>query len=304
MTLIDYHYEGKYIVCKKAAEDLKSNAPDLREGHLEERAEFYAEQHNREYEMILREIKNSESIHNTLKHVRWNIKCFQENSLNRIIVKDGEALRTITDAEEIFTCILDNNKNIMQSLRDTIPASRQFSQIFGDCGESEACVKAVNAELVESKLPFDSTTNEWIKALRQPITPHTKEGYIMDAEVSAQEVKKLFRNTKEFTASSPSGIHMGYYKAASYSDKLCEILEILMYLPFMHGFSPERWNQSTHLMLEKVPGFPLVSNLRLTQLLEEDFNRYLKIKIGRGFRTIIICCFFQLLDLQGTQCRY
>ena len=105
----------------------------------------------------------------------------------------------------------------------------------------------------------------------------------MSPYISPEELTGLLRKTSETTASSPSNLHIGHYKAMSYSTFLMNILSIVISLPFLYGFTHERWNRSTHHMLEKIPNYPLLDKLRIIQLVEADFNIYQKIKIGRAF---------------------
>jgi hypothetical protein len=99
--------------------------------------------------------------------------------------------------------------------------------------------------------------------------------------ITEEEFCHMFNNTREATASSPSGIHVGHYKIATQIPKLCTILTKMMSIPFQHNFPPERWQKSTHFMIEKIKGSPKINKLRIIQLIEADFNAALKIKIGR-----------------------
>ena len=80
----------------------------------------------------------------------------------------------------------------------------------------------------------------------------TDEPYpFIESEITYHEFKCLFNNTRESTASSPSGIHIGHYKAAELYPEIGNTLTKMISIPMMHGFSPSRWKQSIHLMLEK-----------------------------------------------------
>ena len=53
---------------------------------------------------------------------------------------------------------------------------------------------------------------------------------------------------------------------------LSHILARAITLPFQHGFLPTRWCTAFQFMLEKEPGNPLITKLRVIQLLEADMN--------------------------------
>jgi hypothetical protein len=60
---------------------------------------------------------------------------------------------------------------------------------------------------------------------------------------------------KERTSAGPSGITIPHMKAHGRSILLSNIDTILANLPYIHGFSPERWRKGLDVMLEKSQGF-------------------------------------------------
>ena len=94
--------------------------------------------------------------------------------------------------------------------------------------------------------------------------------------ISTQDLKDIFANTKEMTSSSPTGTHIGLWKAALQIDDIADILAASTTLPFLYGFSKKRWKQSVCVMLQKLER-PYILKLRIVQLFEVDFNAALKI---------------------------
>ena len=94
---------------------------------------------------------------------------------------------------------------------------------------------------------------------RPPTIPATEQ---IDLEIKYQDFQDLFTNTKEATASSPSGIHIGHYKACAKSDYLSKIMAAFMSIPFKYGKTIERWEQSLHCMLQK-DSLPYIHRLRI-----------------------------------------
>lgn len=99
--------------------------------------------------------------------------------------------------------------------------------------------------------------------------------------ISSAAFRKTFQNLKESKASSPSGRHVGHYKAAAEDEELTQLHCDMMSLPFAHGFSPSRWSRVTDVMLEKAAGMPRLHRLRIIQLIEADFNQALLISFTR-----------------------
>lgn len=73
---------------------------------------------------------------------------------------------------------------------------------------------------------------------------------------------------------------MGHYIAATYSDDLSETLSTMMSIPFMYNIKNKIWCNSTQIVIPKDESAPRVERLRIIQLLEADFNSYLKIKVN------------------------
>ena len=68
---------------------------------------------------------------------------------------------------------------------------------------------------------------------------------------------------------------MGLWKAALMVNKLADMLAASTTLPFMYGFTKQRWKRSLHVMLAKADK-PYIHRLRIVQLFEADFNTALK----------------------------
>ena len=83
------------------------------------------------------------------------------------------------------------------------------------------------------------------------------------------------------TATSPSGRHLGLYKALLKSEELSAFFSGMCELPVKYGFAPKRLAHALKLMLEKVQGKPRVSRLRVIHLLEADYNFVLRTMWGR-----------------------
>ena len=54
----------------------------------------------------------------------------------------------------------------------------------------------------------------------------------MPSIITLQQFKDIFNATKEQTASSPSGLHYGHYKASYDSDQLAQVHLLFMIIPF------------------------------------------------------------------------
>ena len=102
----------------------------------------------------------------------------------------------------------------------------------------------------------------------------------ISAHIKVEEFQDLMERTREYTASSLSGLHMVHYKAGEASESIMKIIVAMINIPFENVHTVPRWNKSIHMMKEKIPGNHSSQKMRIIQLVEEDFNTYQKIKIG------------------------
>ena len=62
---------------------------------------------------------------------------------------------------------------------------------------------------------------------------------------------QIFSKWKESTTTSPSGRHLGHYKAILESPELIEYHCIMASIPLHFGFAPNRWTKAIQIMLQK-----------------------------------------------------
>jgi hypothetical protein len=83
------------------------------------------------------------------------------------------------------------------------------------------------------------------------------------------------------TSSSPSGRHIGHYKAILNDPVLTQLHATMMPNPFQIGFTPDRWTRVTDIILEKTAGDARCHRLRIIALFLSDLNHAKRILIGR-----------------------
>jgi hypothetical protein len=98
-----------------------------------------------------------------------------------------------------------------------------------------------------------------------------REGHRV-VDITADHFQYYWRQFKEQTLSSISGIHAGHYKSATHSDTVTNFLARKITLIARDGCPPNRWGHGLQVMLEKVAGVALVNKLRAILLMEADFK--------------------------------
>jgi hypothetical protein len=95
--------------------------------------------------------------------------------------------------------------------------------------------------------------------------------------VTVKDFQYFWQRARERTGSSYSGLHFGYYKAASFCIKLSALHASKLSLVARKGVPLSRWNRGLTVLLEKIVGNVFVHKLRAICLLEANFNWWKKL---------------------------
>ena len=98
---------------------------------------------------------------------------------------------------------------------------------------------------------------------------------------------QMFSKWKEKTTTSPSGRHLGHYKAILKEKDIIQYHCIMSELPLKYVFKLTRWTKAIQIMLEKNPGNPLLHRLQGIIILEAYLNWVLRLIWGQClFKTL------------------
>ena len=103
----------------------------------------------------------------------------------------------------------------------------------------------------------------------------------IETAISTDDYTYGIKGWKETTSTSPSGRHLGHYKAALGCPIVTALHVRMINLPILYGFAPERWCLSVTPLIEKEAGKPFLTRLRVIHLFEADYNLFLKIHYSR-----------------------
>ena len=104
----------------------------------------------------------------------------------------------------------------------------------------------------------------------------------MKPYISLEDYKKFWKRKREETATSPFGLHVGHYKAATQKEEILNVHRIMLMIPFQTSLVPNRWKKTVQTMLEKDPGHPWIHRLRIIELFDSQVNAGFQIFIGRN----------------------
>ena len=101
--------------------------------------------------------------------------------------------------------------------------------------------------------------------------------------ITQEHFCSFYRKTPEDKSSSPSGLHLGHYKAAASDDTFSFVLWGILSIAYQNAFCLDRWKMSATALLEKVPGFPKIHKFRTIHLIESDLNFVMRFIWGKEF---------------------
>ena len=119
----------------------------------------------------------------------------------------------------------------------------------------------------------------FLQAMAKPSALHSSS--LVDTIITTQDFQQGVKKHSNRTSSSPSGRHITLYKILATDPVLSQILARAITMPFTYGFSPARWRTAVQFMLEKEPGNPKITKLRVIQLLEADMNFAFRLLWGK-----------------------
>jgi hypothetical protein len=159
--------------------------------------------------------------------------------------------KTITDPLGIVEVVREMNKRQYQQSYETPFGSGPLADAIGRTGNTSISASLLNGTLPDTtSMHLLPETNKILYTLSRPcaVMPDGKN------VISADEFSASFKASNEATSSSPSGRHVGHYKAAIGDPSLETLHSAMVSLPFQMCFSPTCWERVTDIMLKKNPG--------------------------------------------------
>lgn len=78
------------------------------------------------------------------------------------------------------------------------------------------------------------------------------------SSITTKKFRNFYNKTSKKTSSSPSGLHMGHWKAASKNEVVSEILVSIIKIAIENSYALVRWRKVVGVLLEKQMGYPYV----------------------------------------------
>ena len=227
---------------------------------------------------IVRKIIQAEATKRCYRKLRWLTKppkpgvTFVERT-----TPDGTS-ETLYDRIDVETAILQRNR-------------RHFNQCSGTpftVGPLRALNWAADSKLADEILNGTTrmeqiTDNPRLLHVLQTCKQSGKE---ISDHISTEDLRQLFKTWRESTTTSPSGRHLGIYKAifvpsSDANETIRESITTPINLLIRHGIGLDRWRKVTNMMIHKLDGSYYINKLRVIHLFEADYNGLLGILFNR-----------------------
>ena len=212
--------------------------------------------------------------HRDSTEIPADIQSFLAETAEEDIVWD-----TILDKESINANLLRFNRN---SFRAAAISPCGHGPIYKNLTFNSLSREA--SELLSGTIPTHwygddpSTLREFLTSFAIPDS--VKTAGLISTEITTDDVLRGFKKWKETTSTSPSGRHLGHYKTLIQNPTLLQCLTDFLFITVNTGLTLTRWCDAVNIMIEKDPGKPRITRLRIIHLFEADFNYFLKLIWG------------------------
>ena len=178
----------------------------------------------------------------------------------------------ITEPNTLYRHILQRNQAQLLKSIHYVFAEGPLSTAVGRDGDGPIVEDILEDTVDYDSIPLPTHSSpelaDFIAALKRPLNTNTGTPIKnMQYNLNNETYKDMFTKSKEYTASSPSGIHYGHYIAALDNELLISVNAIFMQVTLSLQFPLERWTNSVHCMLQKKAN-PYLTKLRIIQIFE------------------------------------
>jgi len=280
---------------RQALRQIQEDIEIHREEHLDKLREHYASQQQKDKSVVVTEMKNREKQKRAWNKIAFVTKS-RSNGVSRLGIPQGMESAT---TQEIWDYLQDpevkpewvyitNEKEIEDRLvqwqhlhyaqaRETPFASNEWFRRVDVNNVDQDEIQAVldnNVDLTS----LHPTSRRLMKELTDNLIPKMPES---TTKITTSKYMRFYKKTSEKTSSSPSGLHMGHWKASATSEELSSLLVEILNIAVSNSYVLQRWKKVLGILLEKKEGQPTIHKFRTIHLIESDLNFIMRSVWGR-----------------------
>ena len=249
---------------------------------------------------IVRNTLAGECTRSKFSNIRRVVKPTTTSSLSKIMIPASESFNPESDSMYQY---LQEDTQHESMLWETIVEREEIERHLLNYNQESfraAASSPCGHGIIHDALTFTSLSSDSERLLRGEIPPewniddiqlrellasftipqHVRDQPPIQTTVTSDDVKNCFKAWKEATSTSPSGRHLGHYKAIIAHPVLLHCFVQFMNIVIARGIAIPRWCNATNVMIEKDSGKPRINRLRIVHLFEADLNFYLKLQWG------------------------
>jgi len=271
----------------------------VRTDHLEYLYEKAIEVQNKEKASIIKNMKMRENQKRSWSKIRYVTKSTSNRNIERLGIPEGFENKTtaaiwdylstpgvkptytyINDPYEIEKRLIAWQYHHYGQAKETPLASQYWHEQLDPLQKSDNEMDEImTGELFrQSNLPSES--KDFLSHMTSNIQPVMHPDALNITDIV---FKKFYNKAKESTSSSPSGLHLGHWKAGAADKDICMVLSGIIRIAVQNTYTLERWRKVVSILMEKVQGQPNINKFRTIHLLESDMNFVLRYIWGRQF---------------------
>jgi hypothetical protein len=193
---------------------------------------------------------------------------------------------TLTKPSDIAIHVCAANHRQYNQANTTLFGTEPLASHIGYKADTAGAEEIINGcslpqEMLHQLLPETQALFNTLSALASNPKPDTAN------TIQVKQFQECYKVMDERTSSSPSGRHIGHYKAAITSETLSSLHSTMMSIPLVASFSPERWRQVVDIMLTKKAGDYRIHRLCIVALQESEFNQCNRFIISRPLQRFL-----------------
>jgi hypothetical protein len=261
-----------------------------------------SQQESKRKAKIVRPTLMSESCRRMFRNIRNTVKHGEYSPLTKIRIprprESGEAATRPGQVHQILETVAP--EDIMWDTIITKEEMEEHLVHFNRESFRAAASSPCGHGIIHDALTFTSLTTE-AEVLLRGIVPETwhrddqllkeflasfaipnsvQEADPFPTNITSEDIKKGITCWKETTTTSPSGRHLGHYKALVQDPMFLDSLAKFMDIAITRGISIPCWQKAVNVLIEKGHGEPKIHRLCIINLLEADYNLFLKLTWG------------------------
>jgi len=181
--------------------------------------------------------------------------------------ENGERVECRTRSEIETACLKENKRRFYQA-SNTAFLQPPLLDLVGPLGTGPAAQSILDGTFD----PPEGTDPYAVKLIEMLAMPAViRASPPVDISLNVENFQKGWRRSKEATSAGGT-LHFGHFKASVQDEELAEFEAIMSNIPYQTGVPPERWKESTNVMLLKKKDIYDVEKLRTVLLMAADFN--------------------------------